>query len=149
MKGKIYKSVTALLSTAAMLLTYADFSAIDFTVHADSGDEPKLTDFDVNGNGKIEDEEKEWGYALDSADDLYWFADKVNNDNAYYGSANAFLACDITVNCDVLNENGGLNEGDFREWTPIGGYNVVLQRRYLDQILPLLHYQNKKIPEIM
>ena len=130
MKGKRFKKVTALLSTAAMLLTYADFSAIDFSVHAENGAEPILTDFDVNRNGKIDDGEEKWGYALDSADDLYWFADKVNNDNANYGSANSFLACDITVNSDVLNENGGLNEGDFREWTPIGAYNEIKEEYY-------------------
>ncbi|MCQ2469898.1 MAG: hypothetical protein MJ100_08820 [Ruminococcus sp.] len=131
MKGKRFKRATALLSTAAMLLTYADLSAINFSVHAEENDdEPKLTDFDVNGNGIIEEGEKDWGYALDSADDLYWFADKVNNDNANYGSANAFLACDITVNSDVLNENGGLNEGDFKAWTPVGAYNEIKEEYY-------------------
>ena len=125
MKGKRFKRATALLSTAAMLLTCADFSAIDFSVHAENGDEaPELVSYDVNGDKTIDDGET--AYRLDSADDLYWFAEKVKNDNANYGSANAFLACDITVNTGVLDKNGNFNEaefGNFRAWTPIGYYN--------------------------
>ena len=133
MKGKLFKRVTALLSTAAMLLTYADFSAIDFSVHAENGDEPpQLADFDLNGNGIIDDGEKDWGYALDSADELLWFADMVHNDNEHYGSANAFLAEDITVNENLLtylitvDEDGTAKlineENKPRVWTPIGTY---------------------------
>ena len=119
MKGKRFKRATALFSTAAMLLTYADFSAIHFTVHAE--DTPENVSYDVNGDG--ETAEGELAYKLDSADDLYWFADKINNDNENYGNINAFLACDITFNSGVLDKNGELNEGNFREWTPIGFYD--------------------------
>ena len=135
MKGKLFKRVTALLSTAAMLLTYADFSAIDFSVHAENGDEPILTDFDVNGNGEIEEGERNWGYELDSADDLYCFADMVNNDNDNYGSANAFLAEDITVNENLLTELITVDEDGTATlkseenkptaWTPIGYYSGI------------------------
>ena len=73
---------------------------------------PKEPSTDVNGV-----------YQIGTAGELYWFADKVNNDNANYGSANAVLTADITVNQNVLNENGELNSGDFTSWTPIGYFN--------------------------
>ena len=59
-------------------------------------------------------------YEIGNAGQLYWFADKVNNDNANYGSANAILTSDITVNGNVLNKNCELNDGNFKSWTPIG-----------------------------
>ena len=61
-------------------------------------------------------------YEIGNAGQLYWFADKVNNDNASFGSADAVLTADILVNQNVLNENGDLS-GDirgFRIWTPVG-----------------------------
>ena len=133
MKGKIFKRVTSLLSAAAMLLTYADFSAIDFSVHAENDDgPPQLADFDLNGNGEIDDGEENWGYELDSADDLLWFAYNVHNDNEHYGSANAFLAEDITVNENLLtdlitvDEDGTAtlkSEEEPTVWTPIGNFS--------------------------
>ena len=67
-------------------------------------------------NGEMEDGEE--AYPLDSVDDLYWFADKVNNDNDNYGDANAFLTKDITVNSGVLDENGELysDTSNFKAW---------------------------------
>ena len=116
MNGQFSKKATALLSTAAMLLSCADFSALDFSVHAEDDNFPKLTAYDVNGNGEMEDGEE--AYPLDSVDDLYWFADKVNNDYDNYGDANAFLTKDITVNSGVLDENGELNSdtSNFKAW---------------------------------
>jgi len=61
-------------------------------------------------------------YAIGNTAQLYWFADKVNNENATYGSVKAVLIANITVNANVLKEDGTLN-GDgstFRVWTPIG-----------------------------
>ncbi len=78
---------------------------------------PKEPSTDVNGV-----------YQIGTAGELYWFADKVNNDNANYGSANAVLTADITVNQNVLNENGELNSGDFTSWTSIG---KVYNNRYM------------------
>ncbi|MGN0592476.1 MAG: hypothetical protein ACI4JQ_04470, partial [Ruminococcus sp.] len=49
-------------------------------------------------------------YEISNAGQLYWFADKVNNDNVNYGSANAVLINHITV------PSGN-------EWTSIGNYN--------------------------
>ena len=61
-------------------------------------------------------------YEISNAGQLYWFADKVNNDNETYGSANAVLTGDITVNKGVLTADGQLAEdaSKFRVWTPIG-----------------------------
>ncbi|MGN0442592.1 MAG: GLUG motif-containing protein [Acutalibacteraceae bacterium] len=59
-------------------------------------------------------------YQIGTKEELYWFADKVNNDNANYGSASAVLTADIVVNTDVLNDSGELNTGTFTSWTPIG-----------------------------
>ena len=61
-------------------------------------------------------------YEIGNAGQLYWFADKVNNDNSNFGSAKAVLTKDILVNKNVL-VNGELNtseNGSFRSWTPIG-----------------------------
>ena len=56
-------------------------------------------------------------YQIGTAEELYCFAHQVNGGE--YG-ANAVLTADITINENVLNENGELNSGTFREWTPIG-----------------------------
>ena len=61
-------------------------------------------------------------YQISCAAELYWFADKVNNDNANYGSAKAVLTADIVVNTGVLKADGTLNSGTFTDWTPIGYY---------------------------
>ena len=62
-------------------------------------------------------------YQISTKEELYWFADKVNNNNANYGSANAVLTADIVVNTGVLDSNGELNTGTFTDWTPIGWYD--------------------------
>ena len=64
-------------------------------------------------------------YQIGTKEELYWFADKVNNDNANYGSANAVLTADITVNTGVLKADGNLADdtSGFTSWTPIGYYN--------------------------
>ena len=61
-------------------------------------------------------------YEIGNASQLYWFADKVNNENGTYGNASAVLTKDIVVNQHVLTSDGTLN-GDgisFKSWTPIG-----------------------------
>ncbi|MDD3278827.1 MAG: InlB B-repeat-containing protein [Lachnospiraceae bacterium] len=73
----------------------------------------------------VGDGTKENPYKIATADNLYWFAAKVNGTEAD-GTKNR-LACatlvnDITVNANVLDENGDLN-GDgsnFSVWTPLG-----------------------------
>ena len=63
-------------------------------------------------------------YEIGNAGQLYWFADKVNNDYDNYNRANAILTDNITVNKNVL-VSGELNTNEevvaaFRAWTPIG-----------------------------
>ncbi|MDO5124670.1 MAG: hypothetical protein Q4D44_08425, partial [Eubacteriales bacterium] len=48
-------------------------------------------------------------YQIGTKEELYWFADKVNNDNVNYGSASAVLTADIVVNTGVLKADGTLN----------------------------------------
>ncbi len=59
-------------------------------------------------------------YLISTADDLYSFAQLVNSGES---SANAKLTADIVINENVLDENGNLNAGDFREWYPIADKN--------------------------
>ena len=59
-------------------------------------------------------------YEISNADQLYWFADKINNENYTSGNINAVLTADIVVNDNVLKSDGTLNDGSFTDWTPIG-----------------------------
>ena len=61
-------------------------------------------------------------YEIYNVGQLYWFAQAVNNGNT---SINAVLKDDITVNANVLKENGTLADdvSGFTSWTPIGYYN--------------------------
>jgi len=60
-------------------------------------------------------------YLIDNAGKLYWFALKVNGGSK---SIHGKLTENIVVNQNVLKEDGTLNSGAFREWTPIGN-NMV------------------------
>ena len=62
------------------------------------------------------DENEDGVFEIANAGQLYWFADKVNNENANFGSADAILTADIVVNEGVMNKNST----DVRVWTPIG-----------------------------
>lgn len=93
MKNTLKKTLAIVLATLMITLTAPMAFALD---------EPSTTVID--GVTYFE---------LDSADDLYWFADKVNNDNENYKTANAILTDDIVVNADLEGEN-------LREWIPIG-----------------------------
>lgn len=74
--------------------------------------------YDIDGDGAADEV-----YEISNAGQLYWFADKVNNENDTYGSVNVVLAEDIVVNENVLNDDGTLNEGTFTEWIMIGTFN--------------------------
>ncbi len=65
------------------------------------------------------DENGDGVYEIGNAGQLYWFAYKVNRDNANYGSANATLTADIVVNEGVMTAEST----DVRAWTPIGNTN--------------------------
>ncbi len=73
--------------------------------------------YDMDGDGN-----KDSVYEIGNAGQLYWFAGLVNG--TFSGvdqntSANAVLTADIIVNENVLKSDGTLNEGTFKEWTPI------------------------------
>ena len=74
-------------------------------------------DYDINGDETKDANDK--AYKITNAGQLYWFADKVNNDYENYKDKNAVLTKDITVNEGVLS-NGELNtanESTFRSWS--------------------------------
>lgn len=60
-------------------------------------------------------------YHIDNAGELYWFAALVNDSNMT--AANAVLTANITVNSNVLNEDGWLNTAadtaKFMKWLPM------------------------------
>ncbi len=62
-------------------------------------------------------------YLINNADDLYAFA-KLVNSGKY--DINAKLTADIVLNENVLDENGDLNEGTFKQWHPIGDKNAYM-----------------------
>ena len=78
--------------------------------------------YDMDGDGS-----KDAVYEISNAGQLYWFAGLVNGTLSgveQNTSANAVLTADIVVNKNVLKPDGTLNEGTFKEWTPIGNtYN--------------------------
>ena len=74
--------------------------------------------YDIDG-----DDSKDAVYEISNAGQLYWFAGLVNGTLSgvpQNTSANAVLTKDIVVNENVLKPDGTLNEGSFKEWTPIG-----------------------------
>ena len=74
--------------------------------------------YDMDGDGS-----KDAVYEISNAGQLYWFAGLVNgtlSGETQNASANAVLTADIVVNKNVLKSDGTVNEGTFKEWTPIG-----------------------------
>ena len=73
--------------------------------------------YDMDGDGS-----KDAVYEIRNAGQLYWFAGLVNGTLSgvtQNTSANAVLTADIVVNKNVLKPDGTVNEGTFKEWTPI------------------------------
>ena len=63
-------------------------------------------------------------YQIGTAVELYWFAQTVNEGDY---DAHAVLTDNITINSDVLDENGNLITGKtFTQWTPICGKEIRL-----------------------
>ena len=76
--------------------------------------------YDIDGNGQ-----KDNVYEIGNAGQLYWFAGLVNGTLSGVDknlSANAVLTTDITVNENVLKDDGTPADktSNFRNWTPIG-----------------------------
>ena len=96
------------LIIAVMVLAFAPK-----TVQAQTTIEPVVEP--SSGNGSPDNP-----YQIASKENLYWFANEVNNNSQT--SICAVLTADITVNNNVLDADGNLNSGNtnFYEWTPIG-----------------------------
>ena len=81
----------------------------------------------MNGTGTAEDP-----YQISTADDLYEFADIVSGLHKSIDpnfNAHAVLMNDITINENVLDEEGNLNDkGDFREWRHPWDLTAILCR---------------------
>ena len=65
-------------------------------------------------------------YEISKPAHLYWFADKVNNDYASFGNANAILTKAIYINGNLLSTISASNPdtSNLREWTPIGSIDA-------------------------
>ncbi len=69
-------------------------------------------------------------YQISTAEELYWFAQEVNGGDY---DACAILTEDITINENVLDEDGSLN-GDgsgLEQWPPIGSYGIRGEEAYI------------------
>ena len=82
--------------------------------------------YDLDGDGATESV-----YEIGNAGQLYWFAKFVNEGNGNEESE-AVLTDDISVNANVINENGELNSGSFRNWTPIANKPVCSFNGFFD-----------------
>lgn len=96
-----------------------NYNAQGFCTECDAYQPATLTSdkYDIDGDGT-----KDNVYEISNAGCLYWFSDKVLNDNDTYGNVNAVLTDDIVVNENVLKSDGTLNEGTYRDWIPIGTF---------------------------
>lgn len=113
---------SAFVMGLALLLYFPSgtFSNIDWGIKASAVDITPSAP--TEGNGSSDNP-----YKIGTAAELYWFAQQVNGGNIY---ANAVLTENITVNDNVLNENGELNSGTFNGWTPIGNLTNSYQGEF-------------------
>ena len=79
-------------------------------------------------------------YQITNAAELYWFAGLVNGDESIIGNsipqntgACAVLTKNITINENVLDENGSLNGNGsgLEQWPPIGSYGIRGEKAYI------------------
>lgn len=97
--------VISLVSMSVCPTFAADVSTLTTTI--DTGAEITISDSDGDGY-----------YEIGNADELYAFLALVNSGNT---AINAVLTADITINTNVLDENGDLIKNDnYRTWAPIG-----------------------------
>ena len=84
-------------------------------------------------------------YEIDNGGKLYWFATQVNNGDKYIC---AELTTDIYVNENVLNEDGTLKDGNYREWIVIGNsYDNIYSGTFDGQghTISGLYYNNQDL----
>jgi hypothetical protein len=79
-------------------------------------------------------------YKISSKEELYWFAGLVNGDESVISEdipqntgACAVLTENITINENVLDENGSLNGNGsgLEQWPPIGSYGIRGEEAYI------------------
>lgn len=86
--------------------------------HNHSGDFCKLCNVFVPNKP---DQDENGTYLITKASELVWFGNLMYEGHSFSENKNnAKLMNDITMNSDVLDENGNLNTGTFISWTPIG-----------------------------
>ena len=130
MKKKItqlrWLAATLMFVAAMVMPSTAWAQSYDTNGFGSDESDPYLPATLITGTYDIDDDgTKDNVYEIGNAGQLYWFAGLINGTLTGITqdkSANAVLAANITVNTGVLNENGDLNAGTFRSWTPIGGY---------------------------
>ena len=129
-KGKLLrKGLTMLLVVVMIIGILPGVGSLEVSAEESGASEATITPSKPKGEGT-----KASPYQIGTAAELYWFADKVNNENATYKNANAVLTADITVNTGVLNEDGELNDtGEFIKWTPIGADDCLFQGTFNGQ----------------
>lgn len=111
-KSAIILTAFALFAAALLAFPGAKLWNTEWGGNASAAD---ITPSEPTKNGNV--------YQIGTAGELYWFADKVTNENGTYHVANAVLTKDIVVNEKVL-ENGELvsNTDSLTSWTPISRY---------------------------
>lgn len=108
MKLKSGKRIVSFLLTIMLIISLFPISTLQ-TFAAQTGSDSTCS----GGSGTVDNP-----YLISNADDLYKFANSVNNGNT---SICARLTNNIVVNENVLNPDGSLNEASsFKEWIPIG-----------------------------
>ena len=128
-KHVFFRNGLAMLLAVAMMVGLLS-GVGSMKVYAETSDNI-ITPAKPEGDGTAENP-----YQIGTAEELYWFADKVNNENRTYKSASAVLTNDITVNTNLLNSlefdaEGNVTNGDnLTSWIPIGGYDVYNSRNY-------------------
>ncbi|MGN0621563.1 MAG: hypothetical protein ACI4I9_06825, partial [Porcipelethomonas sp.] len=116
---KVYENCAA---DSTFETVYTNDASLDGTVVQDEHDFTDNNGF-CKGCGCYEPAVLNNGvYEISNAGQLYWFADKVNNDYTNFKAANAKLVKDIVVNDITVDENSGSYSGTISrpEWIPIG-----------------------------
>lgn len=134
------------LLVACVITIFMLFVSVNDVRASETYEEPKL-----NNNSTEEDTSDDY-YEISDADDLYWFAGQINNagNDSSELSLNAKLTADITLNQNVLNQDGFLatdNKEQLKEWTPIGtlistGYRGTFDGN--DKTIYGLYYEDAK-----
>lgn len=82
-------------------------------------DNRTLADYNIQKEAKLSLALKlRGGFSIKTVDDLYAFADSVNNKGTY--NLQAELDADIVVNTLEFDKDGGIVVKDYREWVPVG-----------------------------